>query len=118
MANILICDDAMFVRQTLKNIVTELGFNVVGEAGDGKECIQKYHELKPDFIMMDINMPDMDGIEATTTITAEDNNVKIIIVSAMGQQDKVMSAIAAGAKDFIVKPFVKDTIKKCLDKYI
>lgn len=118
MAKILLCDDAAFVRQTIARILKPTGHEVVGEAANGKECIQLYKVVKPDIVMMDITMPDMDGIEATKHIVAHDPNAKIIMVSAMGQQEKVFAAIAAGAKDFIVKPFEPSKIISCIRKYV
>ncbi len=118
MAGILICDDAMFMRQALIQIVKGAGHTVVAEAENGEQCIKKYLAYKPDIVLMDITMPDMDGLEATKRIVEADGSAKIIMVSAMGQQDKVFSAIAAGAKDFIVKPFEKQKIIDCINKYV
>lgn len=118
MAKILICDDAAFMRQTLIQILRPTEHEVVAEAADGRECIEKYELYKPDIILMDITMPDMDGIEATQKIMAMDKNAKIIMVSAMGQQAMVFSAITSGAKDFIVKPFEPERIVECINKYI
>lgn len=118
MAKILICDDAMFMRQTLRRIVQEAGHSVIAEAADGAECIEMYQMFHPDIILMDITMPDMDGIEATQKIMAVDKNAKIVMVSAMGQQQMVFAAIAAGAKDFIVKPFEAQRIIDCIGKYV
>ena len=118
MASILICDDAMVMRETLKKIVTAAGHEVVAEAGTGEECIQAYAIYRPDLVLMDITMPDMDGIDATREIVAKDKDAKIIMVSAMGQQGKVVASIDAGAKDFIVKPFETEKILKCIQRYI
>lgn len=118
MARILLCDDATFVRQTMLRILEHAGHEVVGEASNGTQCIQVYKLSKPDIVMMDISMPDMDGIEATKQIVAQDPHAKIIIVSAMGQKEKVFAAIEAGAKDFIVKPFEPSKIISCIGKYI
>lgn len=118
MARILLCDDAAFVRQTIARILQPTEHTVVAEASNGEECIQKAIACHPDIILMDITMPDMDGIEATKQITALDSNIKIIMVSAMGQQEKVFAAIAAGAKDFIVKPFEPSKIISCISKYV
>lgn len=118
MANILVCDDAAFMRQALILILKGAGHTVVAEASNGKECVVQYENTHPDIVLMDITMPDMNGIEATQLIKALDPNAKIIMVSAMGQQDKVFSAIAAGAKDFIVKPFEKERILACIEKYL
>lgn len=118
MANILICDDAAFMRQALIKIVAAEGHTVVGEAANGEQCVSMYASLLPDIVLMDITMPDMDGIEATRRIVSADSSANIIIVSAMGQQDKVFAAIGAGAKDFIVKPFEAQKIVACIAKYI
>ncbi len=118
MANLLICDDAMFMRAAIKKTVEEAGHSVVAEAGTGVECIEEYKTWKPDMILMDITMPDMDGIEATKRIIAEDPNAKIIMVSALGQMEMVVRAITAGAKDFIVKPVDNDKLTSCIKKYL
>lgn len=115
---ILVVDDAAFMRMTLKNILTKHGFEVVGEAENGKQALFKYKELKPDLVTMDITMPDMDGIQAVKEIKNNFPVAKIIMCSAMGQNVMVVEAIEAGAKDFILKPFqedlVVDRIKKVL----
>ncbi|MCD6449112.1 MAG: response regulator [Thermotogaceae bacterium] len=117
---VLIVDDAAFMRMLLKDIVTKAGYEVVGEAANGKEAVEKYKELKPDVVTMDITMPEMNGIEAVKEIKKVDPNAKIIMVSAMGQQAMVIEAIQAGAKDFIVKPFqparVIEAIKKVAEE--
>ena len=118
MANVLVCDDAAVMRMTLIKILKEAGHVTVGEAANGIEAFEKYKELKPDIVLMDITMPDRDGLEATHDITTYDPNATIIMVSAMGQQEKVFAAIANGAKDFIVKPFDPDKIVQCIAKYI
>lgn len=117
MARILICDDAAFMRMTLVKIVEGAGHTAVAQASTGKECIEMYSLFKPDIILMDITMPDMDGITATKNIVALNKDVTIIMVSALGMQAKVFEAIAAGAKDFIVKPFEPDKIVSCIAKY-
>jgi two-component system chemotaxis response regulator CheY len=118
MARILIVDDAAFMRMMIKDILTKNGFNVIGEAVDGAQAVEKYKELSPDLVTMDITMPEKDGIAALKEIKAIDPNAKIIMCSAMGQQAMVIDAIQAGAKDFIVKPFqgerVVEAIKKTL----
>lgn len=114
--NILIVDDAAFMRMMIKEILTKNGFEVVGEANDGLEAIEKYKELKPDLITMDITMPEMDGIAALKEIKKLDSNAKIIMCSAMGQQAMVIDAIQAGAKDFIVKPFQADRVIEAISK--
>lgn len=118
MARILICDDAAFVRLTMRKILEGAGHQVVAEASTGAEGVARHKEYKPDIILMDITMPDMDGIQATTLIRSSDKRVVIIMVSAMGQQAKVFEAVTAGANDFIVKPFDAQTIIECLKKYV
>lgn len=117
MANILICDDAEFMRKSLRKIVESAGHNVVGEAQDGIFCINLCNQLNPDIILMDITMPDMDGIIATKKIVEKNKNVKIIMVSSMGTYEKVLEAIQCGARDFIVKPFVPQKVIECIAKY-
>ena len=110
--NILLVDDAAFMRMMLKDILTKNGYNVVGEAENGAQAVEKYKELKPNLVVMDITMPELDGIQAAKAIKAEDANALIIMCSAMGQQAMVIEAIQAGAKDFIVKPFKPDRFLK------
>ncbi|WP_226034937.1 response regulator [Aquibacillus saliphilus] len=116
---ILIVDDAAFMRMMIKDILTKNGYEVVGEAQDGAQAVEKYKELSPDLVTMDITMPEMDGITALKEIKKMTPDAKIIMCSAMGQQAMVIDAIQAGAKDFIVKPFqserVIEAIQKALD---
>jgi two-component system chemotaxis response regulator CheY len=117
MANrILIVDDAAFMRMLIRDILTKNGYEVVGEAQDGAQAIEKYKELNPDLITMDITMPEMDGITALKEIRRLDTNAKVIMCSAMGQQAMVIDAIQAGAKDFIVKPFHADRVIEAIKK--
>ncbi|WP_204787620.1 response regulator [Paenibacillus oryzisoli] len=118
MAKILIVDDAAFMRMMLKDILTKGGHEVVGEAENGKVAIQKYQELKPDIVTMDITMPEMEGVEAVREIKKKDANAKIVMCSAMGQQGMVVQAIQAGAKDFIVKPFQGDRVLDAIRRAI
>ncbi len=118
MNSVLIVDDAAFMRLTIKDIIKNIGFEVAGEAENGKECIKKYKDLEPDLVIMDITMPEMDGIEALKEIRKLDNEANIVICSAMGQQKMVIEAIEAGAKDFIVKPFKENRIKEALNKAV
>lgn len=117
MANrILIVDDAAFMRMMIKDILTKNGYEVVGEAADGAEAVEKYKELQPDLVTMDITMPEMDGITALKEIKAVEPNAVVIMCSAMGQQAMVIDAIQAGAKDFIVKPFQADRVIEAIQK--
>ncbi len=118
MSNILIVDDAAFMRLNLKKLLEEFGHKVVGEAENGRQAIKKYMDLKPDLITLDITMPEMDGLEAAKKIIEIDKEAKIIICSAMGQQSMIIKAIEAGAKDFIVKPFNKKRIEDAINKVL
>ncbi|WP_129595802.1 response regulator [Anaerophilus nitritogenes] len=102
---ILIVDDAVFVRADISRKLKQNDFTVLGEAGDGLEAIEKYQELKPSVVLMDITMPKMDGVTAIKEIKKIDPNAKIIVCSAMGQESFVMKAIQAGAKSYIIKPY-------------
>jgi two-component system chemotaxis response regulator CheY len=114
--NILIVDDAMFMRTMLKNILVKQGFNVVGEAGNGREALEKYKELHPDIVTLDITMPEVDGLQAVKDIMDYDRNAKVIMCSAMGQQAMVLEAIKSGARDFIVKPFQPERVLEAINK--
>ena len=116
--NILICDDAAFMRMMIKDILTKYGYNVVGEAENGAKAVEKYAELKPDLVLMDITMPEMDGIEALKKIKASDPSASVIMCSAMGQQAMVIESIQSGAKDFIVKPFQADRVIEAVQKVV
>lgn len=116
--NVLICDDAAFMRMMIKDILTKNGYTVAGEAENGAKAVEKYKELTPDLVLMDITMPEMDGIAALKAIKAQDAGAKIIMCSAMGQQAMVIESIQAGAKDFIVKPFQPDRVLEAVKKVI
>ena len=118
MAKILIVDDAAFMRMMIKDILTKNGYNIAGEAENGAKAVEKYNELKPDLVLMDITMPEMDGIEALKKIKAGDPNAMVIMCSAMGQQAMVIESIQSGAKDFIVKPFQADRVIEAVKKVI
>lgn len=113
---IMIVDDAAFMRMMIKDILTKNGYEVVAEAADGVQAIEKYKELQPDLVTMDITMPEMDGIAALKAIKEINANAKVIMCSAMGQQAMVIDAIQAGAKDFIVKPFQADRVLEAIGK--
>ncbi len=113
---ILITDDALFMRVTLKNILSHHGYDVVGEAVNGAEAVRLYNELKPDLVTMDITMPEMDGLAALKAIRAKDPNAKVVMVTAMGQKAMVVEALQNGAKDFIVKPFQAERVIEAVDK--
>ena len=116
--NILICDDAAFMRMMIKDILTKNGYNVAGEAENGAKAVEKYNELKPDLVLMDITMPEMDGIQALKKIKESSPDAVVIMCSAMGQQAMVIESIQAGAKDFIVKPFQADRVLEAVKKVI
>ena len=118
MATVLVVDDAAFMRMMLKDILTKVGYDVVGEAADGNEAVAKYNELKPDLVTLDITMPNKDGLQALKEIRANDPNATCIMCSAMGQQAMVIDAIQAGAKDFVVKPFQPDRVLESIHKVL
>lgn len=107
---VLIVDDAMFMRNLLRDIFSAAGWEIVGEAADGNEALQKYQELRPDLVTMDIVMPLRSGIEALQDIIVADPAAIVIMCSALGQESMVMEAIQNGAKDFIVKPFQQEQV--------
>ena len=111
---VLVCDDAIFMRTMISDILSGAGYEVVGEAETGVQAIARYKELKPDLVTMDIVMPDMGGIDAVREIVKGDANAKILMCSAMGQQALVVEAIQAGAKDFVVKPFESATVQDAI----
>jgi|SRR5699024_9884490 len=113
---ILIVDDAAFMRMMIKDILTKNGYKIVGEAQDGVQAVEKYKELEPDLVTMDITMPEMDGITALKEIKSVNPDATVIMCSAMGQQAMVIDAIQAGAKDFIVKPFQADRVLEAIQK--
>lgn len=106
------------MRMMLKNILVQAGYEVIGEAENGEKAIAKYMELKPDLIMLDITMPEMDGVTAAKEIMSRDSKANIIMCSAMGQQAIVVEAISAGAKDFIVKPFQSERVIEAVKRIL
>lgn len=116
MKKILIVDDVAFVRKTLSDIFTQAGYQVVGEAADGQEAIDRYVETRPDMVTMDVVMPQMSGIEATKKILKLDKEACIVIISAMGQENLVMEAINVGARDYVLKPFSAADVLKTTEK--
>jgi two-component system chemotaxis response regulator CheY len=113
---VLIADDALFMREMIKEIVQQAGYDVVGEASNGIEVVEKFRELKPDITTMDIVMPLKSGIEALREITAEFREAKVVMCSALGQDALVIEALEAGAKDFIVKPFKPEQVIEVMRK--
>ena len=116
--NILICDDAAFMRMMIKDILTKNGYNIAGEAENGAMAVDKYNETKPDLVLMDITMPEMDGIQALKKINENDPSASVIMCSAMGQQAMVIESIQSGARDFIVKPFQADRVLEAVQKVL
>ena len=116
--NVMVVDDAAFMRMMIKDILSKNGYNIVGEAENGKKAVDTYAECKPDLVLMDITMPEMDGIQALKAIRGNDPNASIIMCSAMGQQAMVIEAIQSGAKDFIVKPFQADRVLEAVKKVV
>jgi two-component system chemotaxis response regulator CheY len=115
---VLVCDDAIFMRTMITDILSQAGFEVVGEAESGLQAVEKYRELKPDLVTMDIVMPDMGGIDAVREIVKQDPDAKILMCSAMGQQALVVEAIQAGAKDFVVKPFQPSRVLEAVQRVL
>jgi two-component system chemotaxis response regulator CheY len=116
MPTVLIADDAAFMRMMIKNILTEAGYEIAGEAENGTVAVAKWKELRPDLTTMDITMPEMDGIAALKEIRSVDPEARIVMCSAMGQQAMVIESIQAGARDFIVKPFQADRVIEAVSK--
>lgn len=117
MSKVLVADDSSFMRMRNVAVVKELGYGVI-EAADGLEAVQLYKQEAPAAVLLDITMPNMDGLSALKEILAFDANARIAMVTAMGQQSIVLEAIKAGAKDFIVKPFDTDRVKSALRKLV
>jgi len=118
MKRVLVADDASFMRQMIRDIIEPEGYEVVGEASDGVEVVDKFKELSPDLVMMDIVMPKRSGIDAVKAIKVDNPGACIVMCSALGQETLVMEAIQAGAKDFIVKPFKPDAVVSTLAKVV
>jgi two-component system, chemotaxis family, chemotaxis protein CheY len=116
MKKVLIADDASFMRQMIREIIEPEGWEVVGEASDGVEVVEKFKKLRPDVVMMDIVMPKRSGIDAVKAIKAEDSSARVVMCSALGQEALVTEAMQAGARDFIVKPFKPDAVLATLNK--
>jgi two-component system chemotaxis response regulator CheY len=113
---VLLADDLYFMRMVQKDILEAKGYQVVGEASTGTEAVDKYQELKPDIVVLDITMPEMNGLEAMRRILEFDPHAKIIICSAIGQQNLIVEAINTGIKDFIVKPFKPERLLSAINK--
>lgn len=118
MANVLVVDDALFVRQTIKRILEANGHKMIGEADNGVKALELYKMLKPDVVILDITMPGMSGIEVLAKLKEMNPDVKVIICSSMGQQSIVAHAIQLGVSDFVVKPFKEETLVASLEKVL
>lgn len=118
MAKVLIIDDASFMRLSLKSMLERNGFEVVGEAENGEIGVVKYKEVKPDIVTMDVTMPKMDGVQTLKLIREYDPKARVVMVTAMGQEQIVKQAVLSGAKSFIVKPFKEDRLVETLKKVL
>jgi two-component system chemotaxis response regulator CheY len=116
MAKVLVVDDAMFMRKVVTDALNSGGHEVVGEAANGQEAVDRFKELRPDVTTLDITMPEMDGIAALREIIALDPSARVVMCSAIGQETKVLEAVKTGAKDFIVKPFQTERVLAAIDK--
>jgi len=113
---VMVVDDTAFMRMMMRNILEDLGHEVVGEASNGVQAVQMYQQLRPHLVTMDITMPEMDGVSAVKKIKQMDPGAKIIMCSAMGQRDMVLDALFNGASDFVVKPIQKDRMIEAINK--
>ena len=116
MSRILVVDDSRTSRKILRTILEDAGHEVIGEAMDGQDGVNKFKELRPDLVTLDITMPVMDGLEALKCIREVDGNAKVIMVTAAGQQNKMIDAIKLGASEFVTKPFEPEEIVKMVNK--
>jgi two-component system chemotaxis response regulator CheY len=114
---VLIVDDALIMRMRIKEIATESGWEIAGEAANGEEGVQQYRALKPDLMTLDIVMPRLDGVSALRQIREEDPAARVVMVSAVDQRAKLTECIRLGAVDFIVKPFDKARLKSFFERY-
>lgn len=118
MKKVLIVDDAAFMRFSIRSMLEKNGFEIVGEAENGKVGVRKYKELSPDIVTMDVTMPEMDGIEALKAIRRDSPDAKILMITAMGQECMIRDAVMAGARGFLVKPFKEEAMINALSKII
>jgi two-component system chemotaxis response regulator CheY len=116
MARVLVVDDAAFMRKMVSDALSKGGHEVVGEGANGEEAVTLYQELKPELTTLDITMPEKDGLQALKDIMSFDPDARIIMCSALGQESKVLEAVRAGAKDFVIKPFRPDRLVEAVDK--
>ncbi len=118
MSTVLVCDDAIFMRTMISDILQQAGHEIVGEAENGAQAVERFKELQPDLVTMDIVMPDMGGIDAVREIVRFDPDARVLMCSAMGQQALVVEAIQAGAKDFVVKPFQPSRVLEAVQRVL
>ena len=116
MITVLIADDTMFMRTTLKKVLSDAGFDVIGEAENGQVAVARYQELRPDVVMLDITMPVMDGLTALQEIKNADPDASVIMCTALGQERVMMQALECGAKDYILKPFKPEKVVEAVKK--
>ncbi|NOS99855.1 MAG: response regulator [Phycisphaerales bacterium] len=117
-SRVLVVDDALFMRHMIKNILSEMGHEVVGEAADGEEACRLYDQLKPDITTMDLVMPNVGGLDALKRIREKDPNAKVVVISALDQRQPLMDALKHGAADYVVKPFEKDRVEEAIKRVI
>jgi len=115
---VLVVDDAKFMRHMIKNILVQMGWEVVGEAADGEEAISMFNDLKPDVVTLDIVMPKASGIDALKAIRTSDPNAKCVMISAIDQREPLMEALKLGAADYVVKPFEKERVEEAMQRVV
>lgn len=115
---VLVCDDSLLMRKMVGDCLIENGWEVIGEAANGQEAVEKYQELRPDAVTLDIVMPETDGLYALPRIVEIDPDAKVVVVSALGQTTLISEAIRAGAQDFIVKPFMPEQLQQTMDRCV
>jgi len=113
---VLIIDDAEFMRVMLADIVEDMGMTVVGQAVDGQEGVTAFNSLQPDLTLLDITMPNMDGLEALEKMMASRSSASVVMITALGQKEQVLASIKAGARDFIIKPFDQERVQETLSR--
>jgi two-component system chemotaxis response regulator CheY len=116
MARVLVVDDAAFMRKMVGDALTAGGHEVIGEAGDGREAVESFRQLRPEVTTLDITMPEQDGLQALREIVSLDPSARVVMCSALGQESKVLEAIKSGARDFVVKPFKPDRVLEAIEK--
>lgn len=115
---VMLVDDTAFMRRMLRDILAREGFEIVAEAGNGREAVEAYRQARPDLVIMDITMPEMDGIAAVREIVSGDPAARIVMCSALGQQELIVEALESGARDFVVKPFLPHKVLEAVHKVI